>query len=219
MEMRHKWVRCPGRLATWEQDCGSNMHAGGFWGCKGNSLDHTVHEEGAFLKLVSPSTPWFVGIDDPQNGPRTYLLLPALKFVVLVFECMDWEGYVPAVLLCSSLCMCVKVCAHVHSCIRGRWAAARDVMQILTGSSFAVSSEGSSILWRFCRRINHKGRRPPESSFQCWDAEGPQPLPPCHGKAAGDTGHFVRGPRAGVGRGGMTSAGPRRLLTSGNQVC
>lgn len=112
MEMRHKWVRCPGRLASWEQDCGSNMHAGGFWGCKGNSLDHTVHEEGAFLKIVSPSTPWFVGIDDPQDGPRTYLLLPALKFVVLVFECMDWKGmFLP---FCSAhLCVCVWGCARM----------------------------------------------------------------------------------------------------------
>ena len=102
---------------------------------------------------------------------------------------------------------------------RVKRASARDVIQILTNSSFAVSSEGSSILWRFCRRINHKGRRPPESSFQCWNAEGPQPLPPCHGKAAGDTGHFIRGPRTGVWWGGMTSAALRHLLTSGNKVC
>lgn len=216
-------MRRPGRVAMWKKTMVATMcivvHS--------EDSRRTVREWGrSFSQLffAQHSLTWWYFTS--SRWPKSILASSSLKIIWfdawnMILESMNWKDIFLffLLLLSSALCIWVSMCACMRWCIRVKHGGERDVMQFLTSSSFAVSSEGSSILWRFCGRINHKGRRPPESSFQCWDAEGPQPLPPCHGKAAGNTGHFIRGPRSGVWWGGMTSAGKHHLLTSGNKIC
>ena len=66
----------------------------------------------------SPLTiPWLDGIIHPQDSPRRYVLLQALKWFGswnIIEESMNWKN---ACLffhsLASALCMCVTVCTHV----------------------------------------------------------------------------------------------------------
>lgn len=65
------------------------------------------------------------------------------KYILVFLEPVARKGVVSPP---SSPCMCVSVCARMRSCVSVKRARARDVVQILTGGSFAVSSEGGSVL-------------------------------------------------------------------------